>query len=86
MSNGKPIKLFNNGNMRCDFTYVDDVVESIVRLVDRAPERNLNWSGDAPDLGSNTAPWRVYNVGNNNPVELLDVFPPSRGALDQSQA
>lgn len=70
---GKPIKLFNNGNMRRDFTYVDDVVESIVRLVDRPPAGNSNWSGDKPDPGSSSAPWRIYNIGNNNPVELLHV-------------
>src|ERR1700757_3413286 len=70
---GEPIKLFNHGNMRRDFTYVDDVVESIERLVARAPEPNPKWSGDAPDPGSSTAPWRVYNIGNNSPVELLEV-------------
>ncbi len=70
---GEPIRLFNHGNMRRDFTYVDDVVESIVRLVDRAPAGNPNYSGDAPDPGSSSAPWRVYNIGNNDPVELLDV-------------
>ncbi|HEY5216690.1 MAG TPA: NAD-dependent epimerase [Pseudolabrys sp.] len=70
---GRPIKLFNSGNMRRDFTYVDDVVESIVRLVDRVPAPNPNWSSDAPDPGSSSAPWRVYNIGNNNPVELLEV-------------
>ena len=70
---GEPIKLFNRGNMRRDFTYIDDVVESIVRLVDKAPQGNPDWSGDRPDPGSSSAPWRVYNIGNNNPVELLDV-------------
>lgn len=70
---GEPIKLFNGGNMRRDFTYVDDIVESIVRLVDRAPQGDPNWSGDKPDPGSSSAPWRVYNIGNNNPVELLEV-------------
>jgi UDP-glucuronate 4-epimerase len=70
---GEPIKLFNHGNMRRDFTFVDDVVESIERLVERAPEPNPNWSGEAPDPGSSTAPWRVYNIGNNSPVELLEV-------------
>lgn len=70
---GEPIRLFNHGNMRRDFTYVDDVVESIVRLVDRAPAGNPNYSGDAPDPGSSAAPWRVYNIGNNDPVELLEV-------------
>lgn len=70
---GQPIKLFNNGNMQRDFTYVDDVVESVVRLVDHAPSGNPNYSTDAPDPGSSPAPWRVYNIGNNNPVELLEV-------------
>jgi UDP-glucuronate 4-epimerase len=70
---GQPIKLFNHGNMRRDFTYVDDVVESVVRLVDRAPSGDPSWSGETPDPGSSSAPWRVYNIGNNNPVELLEV-------------
>ena len=70
---GEPIKLFNHGNMQRDFTYVDDIVESIVRLVDRPPAPDPHWSGEAPDPGSSSAPWRVYNIGNNNPVELLDV-------------
>jgi UDP-glucuronate 4-epimerase len=70
---GEPIKLFNHGNMRRDFTYIDDIVESIVRLVPRAPVSDPNWSGEAPDPGSSSAPWRVYNIGNNNPVELLEV-------------
>ena len=70
---GQPIKLFNHGNMRRDFTYIDDVVESVVRLVDRAPAGNPKWSSEAPDPGSSAAPWRVYNIGNNNPVELLEV-------------
>jgi UDP-glucuronate 4-epimerase len=70
---GRPIKLFNHGNMRRDFTYIDDVVESVVRLVDRVPSGNPKWSSAAPDPGSSSAPWRVYNIGNNNPVELLEV-------------
>jgi len=70
---GQPIKLFNHGQMRRDFTYIDDVVEAVVRLVDHVPARDPNWSADAPDPGSSTAPWRVYNIGNNNPVELLEV-------------
>lgn len=73
IASGEPIRLFNHGNMRRDFTYVDDVVESIERLVDRAPSGDPNYSGDAPDPGSSSAPWRVYNIGNNSPVELLDV-------------
>jgi len=70
---GQPIKLFNHGNMRRDFTYIDDVVEAIVRLIGRAPQGNPEWSGDKPDPGSSAAPWRVYNIGNNNPVDVPKV-------------
>jgi UDP-glucuronate 4-epimerase len=69
----RPIKLFNHGKMRRDFTYVDDVVESIARLVDRAPSANLDWSGVSPDPSSSRAPWRVYNIGNNRPTDVLEV-------------
>ena len=70
---GQPIKLFNNGNMRRDFTYVDDVVESVVRLIDRHATGDRQFSSASPDPGSSSAPWRVYNIGNNKPVELLEV-------------
>lgn len=70
---GRPIKLFNNGNMRRDFTYVDDVVESIVRLVDKPARPNPLWSGDTPDPATSSAPYRIYNIGNNRPTELLHV-------------
>jgi UDP-glucuronate 4-epimerase len=70
---GKPIRLFNGGNMRRDFTYVDDVVEAIVRLTGRPPQGNPAWSGDAPDPSSSSAPWKIYNIGNNRPEELMHV-------------
>jgi UDP-glucuronate 4-epimerase len=70
---GKPLRLFNSGDMRRDFTYVDDVTEAVVRLVDRVPEPNPHWSGDAPDPATSKAPWRVYNIGNNTPVEVSHV-------------
>lgn len=70
---GKPLRLFNNGNMRRDFTYVDDVVEAVVRLVDHIPTPNPAWSGGAPDPSSSLAPWRVYNIGNNRAVEVSRV-------------
>ncbi len=73
ISAGKPIKLFNHGKMRRDFTYIDDVVQAVVRLIDRPAQGDRNWSSDAPDPASSSAPWRVYNIGNNSPVELLDV-------------
>ncbi len=70
---GKPIMLFNRGKMRRDFTYIDDVVQAVVRLIDRPAQSDPSWSSDAPDPASSSAPWRVYNIGNNSPVELLDV-------------
>jgi UDP-glucuronate 4-epimerase len=70
---GKPIKLFNHGDMRRDFTYIDDIVESTVRLVEHAPQPSPVALAVVPDPGSSAAPWRVYNIGNNNPVELLEV-------------
>lgn len=71
--NGRPIKLFNHGQMRRDFTYVDDIVEAMVRLLDRPATGNPSWSGSAPDPATSSAPWRVYNIGNNNPVEVTEV-------------
>jgi UDP-glucuronate 4-epimerase len=68
---GKPIDVFNDGKMRRDFTYVDDIVESIARLVPKAATGDKNWSGLAPDPSRSFAPYRVYNIGNNKPVELL---------------
>ena len=70
---GKPIKLFNHGNMRRDFTYVDDVVEAIIRLVDRPPQGRPEWSGARPDPSTSAAPWKIYNIGNNRPEELMHV-------------
>lgn len=68
---GEPIKVFNYGKMKRDFTYVDDVVEGIVRLLFKKPEPNLNWNGENPDPGTSRAPYKIYNIGNNNPVDLL---------------
>ncbi len=68
---GKPIDVFNEGRMQRDFTYVDDIVEGVVRVCDRIAVPNPTWSGDHPDPGTSLAPYRVYNIGNNNPVELM---------------
>ena len=68
---GRPIDVFNYGRMQRDFTYVDDIVEGVVRVMDRIPEGNPAWSGAHPDPGTSYAPYRIYNIGNNNPVELL---------------
>jgi UDP-glucuronate 4-epimerase len=70
---GRPIRLFNFGKMRRDFTYIDDVAEAVVRLVAHVPTPNPAWSGDAPDPATSAAPWRVYNVGNNQSVEISQV-------------
>ncbi|HTS42720.1 MAG TPA: NAD-dependent epimerase [Xanthobacteraceae bacterium] len=71
---GKPIRLFNNGQMRRDFTFVDDATEAVVRLVDRIPTANPYWSSMAPDPASSSAPWRIYNIGNNRTVEVAHVL------------
>lgn len=68
---GEPIDVFNHGDMRRDFTYVDDVVEGVVRVTDRVAEGDPSWSPAAPDPGASRAPWRVYNIGNHTPVELM---------------
>ncbi|MGD9240282.1 MAG: NAD-dependent epimerase [Desulfobacterales bacterium] len=67
----KPIKVFNHGKMQRDFTYIDDIIEGVVRVMGRLPQANSDWSGDAPDPGTSSAPYKVYNIGNNNPVELI---------------
>ena len=68
---GRPLKVFNHGRHRRDFTYIDDIVEGVVRVLDRVPESNSTWSGLSPDPATSRAPWRVYNIGNSEPVELL---------------
>src|SRR6476659_4200782 len=73
ITRGQPIRLFNHGKMRRDFTYVDDVVESVVRLVDRPAAADPSWSGDRPDPSRSAAPWRIYNIGNHQPVEIMHV-------------
>jgi UDP-glucuronate 4-epimerase len=67
---GRPVDLFNGGVMQRDFTYVDDIVESIVRLLDRAPTGDPAWDSDHPDPGSSRAPYRIYNIGNHRPVQV----------------
>ena len=67
----RPIDVFNYGKMKRDFTYIDDIVEGVVRVIDRVPQPNPGWSGDNPDSAASYAPYRLYNIGNNNPVELM---------------
>jgi UDP-glucuronate 4-epimerase len=68
---GTPIEVFNHGKMQRDFTYIDDIVEGIVRTLDRPATPNPSWSGDRPDPGTSSAPARVYNIGNHQPAELM---------------
>ncbi len=68
---GEPIDVFNYGHHRRDFTYIDDIVEGIVRTLDKVSEPNINWNGDNPEPSSSKAPYRIYNIGSNRPVELL---------------
>jgi UDP-glucuronate 4-epimerase len=68
---GEPINIFNHGKMKRDFTYIDDIVEGVVRVIDHVPKPNDNWSGDQPDPGTSYVPYRIYNIGNNSPIELM---------------
>jgi UDP-glucuronate 4-epimerase len=67
----EPIEVFNYGKHRRDFTYIDDIVEGVIRVLDRVPTPNPDWSGAAPDSATSNAPYRLYNIGNNQPVELM---------------
>ncbi|MFJ2529370.1 NAD-dependent epimerase [Pseudomonas helmanticensis] len=69
---GKPLKVFNHGKHRRDFTYIDDIVDGVIRVLDHVAAPNAQWSGLKPDPASSAAPWRLYNIGNSQPVELLD--------------
>jgi len=81
---GRPIDVFNEGNMRRDFTYVDDIVEGVVRVLDRVAVPNGTWSGETPDPASSAAPYRLYNIGNNCPVELMDLIRAIEKALGRT--
>jgi UDP-glucuronate 4-epimerase len=81
MLEGKPIQVFNHGKMVRDFTYIDDIVEGVVRVLDHAPAGDAHWSGAKPDPSCSPAPWKVYNIGNNNPVELMTFIENIESAL-----
>ncbi|MBP2656387.1 MAG: UDP-glucose 4-epimerase [Firmicutes bacterium] len=70
--NGKPIQVFNNGNMKRDFTYIDDIVEGIVRLLNNPPRANADWDKQKADPGSSSAPYKIYNIGNSKPIDLME--------------
>jgi UDP-glucuronate 4-epimerase len=77
---GEPIQVFNHGKHRRDFTYVDDIVEGVIRTLDRSAPTNPRWNSNLPDPGTSLAPWRVYNIGNSQPVELMDYI----GAIEKA--
>ena len=72
MLHGRAIKVFNNGDMLRDFTYIDDIVEGVLRVIDHIPTSNPDWSAQTPDPSSSTAPYKIYNIGNSHPVKLMD--------------
>ena len=78
---GKPINVFNHGKMKRDFTYIDDIVEGVIRTLDRVAEANPRWDGKRPDPATSRAPWRVYNIGNSTPVALMDFIGAIENAL-----
>lgn len=78
---GRPLKVFNHGRMQRDFTYIDDIVEGVVRVLGRLPQPDPHWSGAAPDPGTSAAPYKIYNIGNNNPVELIKFIEVIEAAL-----
>ena len=78
---GKPIQVFNHGKMQRDFTYIDDIVEGVVRVMGRLPTPDRRWSGDDPDPGISYAPFRLYNIGNNSPVQLMTFIETIENAL-----
>jgi len=81
---GDKIDVFNYGKHRRDFTYIDDIVEGIIRVLDRPATSSNKWSGDSPDSGTSSAPWRLYNIGNNSPVELMDYIHAIELALNKT--
>jgi len=81
MLESKAIDVFNNGKMQRDFTYIDDIVEGVIRVLDHTAESNPEWNGVTPDSGTSKAPWRIYNIGNSSPVELMDYIKAIEEAL-----
>jgi UDP-glucuronate 4-epimerase len=79
--NDEPIKIFNNGEMQRDFTYIDDIVEGVVRVMEKIPGANPEWSSDSPDPSTSCVPYKLYNIGNNQPVALMEFIEAIEKAL-----
>ena len=81
ITHGRPIDVYNQGRMKRDFTYIDDIIEGVVRVMDRIATPDAEWNGDNPDPDTSFAPYRIYNIGNNNPVELMHFIETLEDAL-----
>ncbi|NTU53283.1 MAG: NAD-dependent epimerase [Chlorobiaceae bacterium] len=81
---GRPIDVFNYGKMQRDFTYIDDIIEGVTRIIDHPATPNPDWNASAPDPGTSSAPYRIYNIGNNQPVQLMDYIAALEKALGTS--
>ena len=81
---GTAIAVFNHGRMRRDFTFIDDIVEGVIRTSDHTAQPNPDWNSDAPDSATSKAPYRLYNIGNNNPVELMHLIATLEQALGRT--
>jgi len=79
--NGLPIDVYNHGNMKRDFTFVEDIVEGISRIIQKSPTPNPSWNGNTPDPGTSIAPYKIYNIGNNSPVGLMEYIESLENAL-----
>ena len=79
----RPLDVFNHGKHTRDFTYIDDIVEGIIRTVDIPATSNVNWNSKEPDPATSKVPWRVYNIGNNRPVKLMDYIDALEKALEK---
>lgn len=82
--NSRPIKVFNNGDMLRDFTYIDDIVEGVLRVIDHVPVPNKEWSAVSPDPSTSIAPYKIYNIGNSHPVKLMDFIQAIEEAIGHS--
>jgi UDP-glucuronate 4-epimerase len=81
---GEALPVFNRGKMVRDFTYVDDIVEGVIRVMDRPAAPDPDWTGEAPDSARSSAPWRIYNIGNHRPVELMRYIEVLESALGRT--
>ena len=81
---GKPIQVFNHGNHTRDFTYVDDIVEGVIRVSDQIAEPDPDWNSDSPDSRSSNAPFRIFNIGNNSPVKLTEYIEAAEEAIGKT--